>query len=319
MTAVTDLNSAPDMPDTVPTAALGRATWRDYLALTKPKVISLLLWTTITAMFMAARGWPGLWLLVVVSVAGYMSAGSAGVFNMIIDRDIDLKMARTAKRPTSSGLISTRNAAIFGAALQILSFVMLWVWGSPLAALMSLAGFVTYVVVYTRWLKRNTWHNIVLGGAAGCFPPLVGWAAVTGDLNLFAWFLFAIIFFWTPVHFWALALMIKDEYREVGIPMLPVVHGDKLTVAQIGLYAIYTVVLSVMPVFFREVGAIYFVSALALGIWLMVLSWRLYLHVMEGNKVERRIAVPLYLYSMLYLALLFVMAAVDRVVFHHWL
>lgn len=319
MTAVTDLNSAPDMPDTAPAAALGRATWRDYLALTKPKVISLLLWTTITAMFMAARGWPGLWLLVVVSVAGYMSAGSAGVFNMIIDRDIDLKMARTAKRPTSSGLISTRNAAIFGAALQILSFVMLWVWGSPLAALMSLAGFVTYVVVYTRWLKRNTWHNIVLGGAAGCFPPLVGWAAVTGDLNLFAWFLFAIIFFWTPVHFWALALMIKDEYREVGIPMLPVVHGDKLTVAQIGLYAIYTVVLSVMPVFFREVGAIYFVSALALGIWLMVLSWRLYLHVMEGNKVERRIAVPLYLYSMLYLALLFVMAAVDRVVFHHWL
>lgn len=319
MTAVTDLNSAPDMPDTAPAAALGRATWRDYLALTKPKVISLLLWTTITAMFMAARGWPGLWLLVVVSVAGYMSAGSAGVFNMIIDRDIDLKMARTAKRPTSSGLISTRNAAIFGAALQILSFVMLWVWGSPLAALMSLAGFVTYVVVYTRWLKRNTWHNIVLGGAAGCFPPLVGWAAVTGDLNLFAWFLFAIIFFWTPVHFWALALMIKDEYREVGIPMLPVVHGDKLTVAQIGLYAIYTVVLSVMPVFFREVGAIYFVSALALGTWLMVLSWRLYLHVMEGNKVERRIAVPLYLYSMLYLALLFVMAAVDRVVFHHWL
>jgi protoheme IX farnesyltransferase len=319
VTAVTDLNSAPDMPDTAPAAALGRATWRDYLALTKPKVISLLLWTTITAMFMAARGWPGLWLLVVVSVAGYMSAGSAGVFNMIIDRDIDLKMARTAKRPTSSGLISTRNAAIFGAALQILSFVMLWVWGSPLAALMSLAGFVTYVVVYTRWLKRNTWHNIVLGGAAGCFPPLVGWAAVTGDLNLFAWFLFAIIFFWTPVHFWALALMIKDEYREVGIPMLPVVHGDKLTVAQIGLYAIYTVVLSVMPVFFREVGAIYFVSALALGIWLMVLSWRLYLHVMEGNKVERRIAVPLYLYSMLYLALLFVMAAVDRVVFHHWL
>ena len=319
MTAVTDLNSAPDMPDTAPAAALGRATWRDYLALTKPQVISLLLGTTITAMFMAARGWPGLWLLVVVSVAGYMSAGSAGVFNMIIDRDIDLKMARTAKRPTSSGLISTRNAAIFGAALQILSFVMLWVWGSPLAALMSLAGFVTYVVVYTRWLKRNTWHNIVLGGAAGCFPPLVGWAAVTGDLNLFAWFLFAIIFFWTPVHFWALALMIKDEYREVGIPMLPVVHGDKLTVAQIGLYAIYTVVLSVMPVFFREVGAIYFVSAVSLGIWLMVLSWRLYLHVMEGNKVERRIAVPLYLYSMLYLALLFVMAAVDRIVFHHWL
>ncbi|PTA67437.1 heme o synthase [Deinococcus arcticus] len=289
-----------------------RATWRDYLSLTKPKVISLLLWTTVAAMFMAARGWPDLWLLLVVSVAGYASAGSAGVFNMIIDRDIDLKMARTAQRPTTSGLISTRDAATFGAALQILSFVMLWVWATPLAAWMSLAGFVTYVGVYTGLLKRHTWHNIVLGGAAGCFPPLVGWAAVTGDLNLFAWFLFAIIFFWTPVHFWALALMIKDEYREVGIPMLPVVHGDKLTVAQIGLYAIYTVVLSVMPVFFQEVGGLYFLSALGLGGWLLVLSWRLYRHVMAGHKVERKVAVPLYLYSMLYLALLFVAGAVDR-------
>ncbi|GGM14403.1 heme o synthase [Deinococcus aerophilus] len=296
---------------------VARATWRDYLSLTKPKVISLLLWTTLTAMFMAARGWPGLWLLLVVGVAGYMSAGSAGVFNMIIDRDIDHKMARTAQRPTTSGLIGTREAALFGGTLQVLSFIMLWIWGSPLAAWLSLAGFLTYVVVYTQLLKRHTWHNIVLGGAAGCFPPLVGWAAVTGDLNLFAWFLFAIIFFWTPVHFWALALMIKDEYREVGIPMLPVVHGDKLTVVQIGLYAIYTVVLSVMPVFFREVGAIYFVSAAALGGWLLVLSWRLYRHIFAGNKIERRVAVPLYLYSMLYLALLFVMAAVDRIVFAH--
>lgn len=303
------------------TPAPARATWRDYLSLTKPKVISLLLWTTITAVFMAARGWPGetfgsgLWLLLVVSVAGYMSAGSAGVFNMIIDRDIDLKMARTAKRPTTSGLISSRNAAIFGTALQVLSFVMLWVWGTPLAAWMSLAGFVFYVVIYTQWLKRTTWHNIVIGGAAGCFPPLVGWAAVTGDLNLFAGYLFAIIFFWTPVHFWALALMIKDEYREVGIPMLPVVYGDKMTVAQIGLYAIYTVVLSLMPVFFREVGALYFVGGALLGAWLLVLSWRLYRHVMAGHAVERKVAVPLYLYSMLYLALLFLLAAADRMLF----
>ena len=290
-----------------------RATWRDYLALTKPKVISLLLWTTVTAMIMAARGWPGTWLLIVVSLAGYMSAGSAGVFNMIIDRDIDLKMKRTAKRPTSSGLIPIRDAAAFGAALQIGSFLMLWIWATPLSAWMSLAGFLTYVVVYTRWLKRHTWHNIVLGGAAGCFPPLVGWAAVTGDLNLFAWFLFSIIFFWTPVHFWALALMIKEEYREVGIPMLPVVHGDRLTVAQIGLYAIYTVVLTLMPVFLGEVGLIYFLSAALLGALLLQRSWKLYRFVMAGNPVERRVAVPLYLYSMLYLALLFVAGAVDRV------
>ncbi|MHA0035681.1 heme o synthase [Deinococcus sp. PESE-13] len=296
------------------------ATWRDYLALTKPKVISLLLWTTVTAMFMAARGWPGdtfwsgLWLLVVVSVAGYMSAGSAGVFNMIIDRDIDLKMTRTAGRPTSSGLISTRNAAIFGTTLQVLSFVMLWVWGTPLAAWMSLAGFVFYVVIYTQWLKRTTWHNIVIGGAAGCFPPLVGWAAVTGDLNLFAGYLFAIIFFWTPVHFWALALMIKEEYREVGIPMLPVVHGDHMTVAQIGLYAIYTVVLSLMPVYFGAVSWIYFVSGALLGVWLLWLSYKLYRHVASGQPAERKVAVPLYLYSMLYLALLFLAGAIDRAV-----
>ena len=294
-----------------PTLTL-RPTWRDYLALTKPKVISLLLWTTITAMFMAARGWPGLWLLVVVSLAGYMSAGSAGVFNMIIDRDIDLKMKRTAKRPTSSGLISTREAAVFGTALQVLSFVMLWIWGTPLAAWMSLSGFLFYVVIYTMWLKRSTWHNIVIGGAAGCFPPLVGYAAVTGHLDLFAGYLFAIIFFWTPVHFWALALMIKEEYREVGIPMLPVVHGDRMTVAQIGLYAIYTVVLSLMPVYFGAVGGLYFVVALGLGAWLLVLSWRLYKHGMSGQKIERKVAVPLYLYSMLYLALLFLVAAIDR-------
>lgn len=293
--------------------AAPRPTWRDYLALTKPKVISLLLWTTLTAMVMAAEGWPGLWLLTVVSLAGYASAGSAGVFNMIIDRDIDLRMKRTSARPTSSGLIGTREAAVFGATLQVLSFVALWVWATPLAAWMSLAGFFTYVVVYTLWLKRTTWHNIVLGGAAGCFPPLVGWAAVTGELPLFAWFLFAIVFFWTPVHFWALALMIKDEYREVGIPMLPVVHGDRLTVAQIWLYAIYTVVLSVMPVFFQAVGGLYFVAALGLGAWLLVLSWRLHQHVMAGRRIERPVTLPLYLYSMLYLALLFLAGALDRV------
>lgn len=289
-----------------------RATWRDYLALTKPKVISLLLFTTVTAMFMAARGWPGFWLLLVVSLAGYMSAGSAGVFNMIVDRDIDLKMKRTAKRPTSSGLIGLREAAIFGTTLQLLSFAMLWFWATPLAAWMSLCGFFFYVVVYTLWLKRTTWHNIVIGGAAGCFPPLVGYAAVTGELNLFAGYLFAIIFFWTPVHFWALALMIKEEYREVGIPMLPVVHGDRMTVAQIGLYAIYTVVLSLMPVYFGAVGLLYFVAAAALGAWLLWLSWRLYSHIMSGKALEKKVAVPLYLYSMLYLALLFLAGAIDR-------
>ncbi len=299
----------------VPKGPAVRATWRDYLSLTKPKVISLLLWTTLAAMFMAARGWPGLWPLLLVGVCGFMSAGSAGVFNMIIDRDIDLKMARTAKRPTTSGLISSRSAFIFGLSLQVVSFVLLFTLASPLSALMSLAGFVTYVFVYTMWLKRTTWHNIVLGGAAGAFPPLVGWAAVTGDLNLFAWFLFAIVFFWTPVHFWALALMIKDEYRAVGIPMLPVVHGDRLTVEQTFLYAIYTLVLSLMPLLLREVSWLYGVSALLLGLWQLWLAWKLRIHVVKGRKVERKVTLPLYLFSMLYLALLFLAAALDRVIF----
>jgi protoheme IX farnesyltransferase len=304
--------TAAPVPNPTPTTVRGRASWRDYLALTKPKVISLLLFTTITAMFMAARGWPGLGLLLVVGFAGYASAGSAGVFNMVIDRDIDLKMARTAKRPTSSGLISMRDAAAFGAVLQLASFASLWIWATPLAAWMSLAGFLTYVGVYTLWLKRRTWHNIVIGGAAGCFPPLVGWAAVTGDLNLFAWFLFAIIFFWTPAHFWALALMIKEEYREVGIPMLPVVHGDKMTVAQVWLYSIYTVVLSVLPFTFREVSWLYLGVAVLSGGWLIRLAWKLYRPVMAGQAATRKMAVPLYLYSMLYLAILFLAGAIDR-------
>ena len=292
-----------------------RATWRDYLALTKPKVISLLLLTTLAAMVMAARGLPHLWLLLLVAVCGYMSAGSAGVFNMIIDRDIDLKMARTAARPTSSGLISSRNAFVFGLALQLISFAALWLLASPLSAWMSLAGFVIYVFVYTLWLKRTTWHNIVIGGAAGAFPPLVGWAAVTGDLNLFAWFLFAIVFFWTPVHFWALALMIKNEYKAVGIPMLPVVHGERLTAEQIFLYAVLTLGISLMPLLLAEVSWLYGISALLLGGWQLWLSWKLRVHVASGQIAGRKNALPLYLFSMLYLALLFAAAALDRVIF----
>ncbi|AFZ66140.1 heme o synthase [Deinococcus peraridilitoris] len=287
-----------------------RATWRDYLSLTKPKVISLLLFTTLTAMVMAARGWPDPILLLAVAVGGYASAGAAGVFNMIIDRDIDLKMARTATRPTTSGKISLQSALVFGLALAVGSFTLLWTVANPLTAWLSLAGLLTYVVVYTLWLKRMTWHNIVIGGAAGCFPPLVGWAAVTGDLNLFAWYLFAIVFFWTPVHFWALALMIKDEYAQVGIPMLPVVHGEKLTVIQIGLYAILTVVLSLQPVLLREVSWLYLLVALVSGVLLLQGAWKLY----KAPKVTRPVAVGLYKYSMLYLAIVFLAAALDRAV-----
>jgi protoheme IX farnesyltransferase len=286
----------------------GGATWRDYLALTKPRVISLLLFTALFAMFIAARGWPGLKLFLVVALGGYMMAGAANAINMVVDRDIDARMRRTANRPTVTQRVSSRDALLFALALAFLGFIVLW-WGANLlAATLALMGLIWYVLVYTLYLKRRTWHNIVIGGAAGAFPPLVGFAAVTGDLNLFAWYLFALIFFWTPVHFWALALMIQDDYRAVGVPMLPVVLGERVTVMQIALYALLTALISLMPLALGELGLLYLVASLFLNSLLIFKSLVLY------RQPERRTAVSLYKYSMLYLALLFVAMAVDRAV-----
>jgi protoheme IX farnesyltransferase len=283
-----------------------RATWRDYFWLTKPRVISLLLFTTLMAMFIAAGGWPGLGLFTVVLAGGYMAAGSANAFNMVIDRDIDGRMKRTAQRPTVTDKISTRDATIFASVLMALSFLLLW-WGANLtAALMALAGLGWYVLIYTLYMKRRFWSNIVIGGAAGAFPPLVGWAAVTGELSLFAWYLFLVIFFWTPVHFWALALMIKDDYAAVGIPMLPVVRGERETTYQIWLYAILTALITLIPVLMGELRWFYLVAALLLNGMLLVRSLRLY------QTLERSWTLSLYKYSMLYLALLFVAMAIDR-------
>jgi len=253
-----------------------RATWRDYYWLTKPRVISLLLFTTLMAMFIAAGGWPGLGLFVVVLVGGYMAAGSANAFNMAINRDIDGRMKRTAQRPTVTDKISTRDAVIFATALMIFSFGLLW-WGANLTtALMAMAGLGWYVLIYTLYMKRRFWSNIVIGGAAGAFPPLVGWAAVTGELSLFAWSLFLVIFFWTPVHFWALSLMIKDDYAAVGIPMLPVVRGERETAYQIWLYAILTAVTTLVPVLMGELRWFYLITALLLNTLLLLQSFRLY-------------------------------------------
>lgn len=290
----------------VPVVQSERATWRDYFWLTKPRVISLLLFTTLMAMFIAAGGWPGLGLFVVVLVGGYMAAGAANAFNMVIDRDIDGRMKRTAQRPTVTDRISSRDATIFATALMLLSFLLLW-WGANLTtALLAMAGLGWYVLIYTLYMKRRFWSNIVIGGAAGAFPPLVGWAAVTGDVSLFAWYLFLIIFFWTPVHFWALSLMIKDDYAAVGVPMLPVVRGERETAYQIWLYAILTAVISLIPVLMGELRWFYLVAALVLNSLLLVRSLRLY------QTLERSWTLSLYKYSMLYLALLFVVMAIDR-------
>lgn len=282
------------------------ATWKDYVALTKPRVISLLLFTTLAAMFASAGGWPGLTLLLAVTIGGYMSAGAANTINMVLERDLDARMRRTAQRPTITRNIPAPRALAFGLLMGAGAFGILWAFANLLAATLSLAGLVFYVVVYTLVLKRRTWQNIVIGGAAGAFPPLVGWAAASGELNILAWTLFGIVFLWTPVHFWALSLLIKDDYANAGVPMLPVVRGVRATVTQIVGYAILTVLLTALPPVLGQSGPLYLGVAIVLNIILMVRSVQLY------SDPERPRAVTLYKFSMLYLAVLFLTVAVDQ-------
>jgi protoheme IX farnesyltransferase len=279
-----------------------------YVQLTKPRVMSLLLATTLAAMIIAAHGWPGLGLLVATLLGGALMSGGAGAINHYVDRDIDPLMGRTAWRPIPSGTISPRRALTFGIALGAIATVVLVLWVNVLAAVLSLIGLLGYVFVYTLWLKRSTPSNIVIGGAAGAIPPLVGWAAVTGELqSLTAWYLFAIIFFWTPPHFWALSLLIKQHYERAGVPMLPVVRGDEETRWQILLYAVLLVALTLVLSPFGMMGMVYFVAATVLGAFFVrgaVVLWQ-----------RRTVAAArsLYLYSLLYLFALFAAMAVDRV------
>ncbi len=289
-----------------PTEDKTPATWRDYLTLTKPRVISLLLVTALMPMFMAAGGFPGWKLLAAVLVGGYLSAGAAGAINMVVDRDIDGMMKRTADRPTVTDRVPSRDALFFGLVLAVLSFAVLFVFANLLTALLSLAGLVFYINVYTLLLKRRTWHNIVIGGAAGAFPPLVGWSAVTGSLSPLAWWLFAIIFVWTPAHFWALAILMKDDYARAKIPMLPVVSGVRATVLQIALYSLLTTIVSILPLAQGLVGLWYVGVAVLLNIGLLFRACTLFV------STERAETLGMYLFSMLYLALLFLMLAFDR-------
>jgi protoheme IX farnesyltransferase len=298
--------------ETVQPTVPARPTWRDYMTLTKPKVISLLLFTTVGAMFIAARGLPQPLMLLGLLIGGYMSAGAAGVYNMIYDRDIDAKMKRTAKRPTVTEVIPTQHALIFAISLTLGSFVVIALVSNLLAALLSWAGIAFYVIIYTMWLKRSTWQNIVIGGAAGAIPPLVGWAAVTGELSFMAWLLFALVFMWTPVHFWALALLIKDDYTKVGVPMAPAVIGERATVMHMVMYTALTIILTLVPFVMRELTFGYFVAAFLLNAALLFRVLKLYWLVRHDQKVERPVALNLYKFSMTYLALLFLSMAVDR-------
>ena len=290
----------------------GRDLIKAYVALTKPRVISLLLFTTLTSMIAAKGEWPGLWLFLAVGVGGYAVAGAANAINMVIDRDIDLSMKRTATRPTVTQSIPSTHVLTFAMALAGGSFALLWGAANLLTAVLGFSGLVFYVVVYTMLLKRRTWHNIVIGGAAGAFPPLVGWAAVTNDLPPLALYLFAIVLVWTPVHFWALAILLKDDYAAAGVPMLPVVRSERFTVTQIALYTVVTVVTTFIPFLMPQVGWIYGGAAVVLNALLVRYCVRLF------KTVDRPRASGLFHYSMLYLALLFLMLAVDRWVVRVW-
>jgi protoheme IX farnesyltransferase len=285
-----------------------RQTINDYVTLTKPRVISLLLLTTLTAMFVTPAGAPPFYLVIWTLISGYLMAGGANAVNMAYDQDIDSTMARTQLRPVPSGRIRSRNAFIFGISMAVLAAVLLVLFVNVLAALLSLAGFFYYTVIYTRWLKRTTWQNIVIGGGAGAIPPLVGYAAAYGQLTWAALFLFVIVFYWTPPHFWALALLKRKDYASAGVPMLPVVAGDVETSRQMWLYSWGMVATSLALVPLRAMGLVYLVSALGLGALFLLRAWQV-------NHDHTQVTVlSLYKYSLLYLALLFCAMVLDRLV-----
>jgi protoheme IX farnesyltransferase len=279
----------------------------DYYELTKPRIIYLLLVTTFAAMMMAQRGFPPLGLTLLTLVGGAMAAASAGAFNCVYDRDIDRLMTRTMNRPVAAGRISARDALIFATVLGIVSFVLLYFFVNPLAAWLSLAGNAYYVLVYTMWLKRSTPLNIVIGGAAGAVPPLVGWAAVTHSMGGPALGLFALIFLWTPPHFWALALMTNVDYDKANIPMFPNVYGEPRTKREIIIYSVVLVVMSLALYPLHILGALYFAAAAVLGGVFLVDAWRLI-----GDVTKNR-ARALFKYSLVYLALMCVAMVADRI------
>ena len=285
-----------------------------YYQLTKPRIIPLLLITTAGSMWIAAQGQVDPLLLLVTLTGGTLAAASAQTINCIYDRDIDYDMERTRHRPLPSGKVQPRDALIFAIVLAIMSFTLLAVFANLLAACLAFSGIIFYVLVYTHWLKRHSSQNIVIGGAAGAIPALVGWAAVTDTLSWAAWLIFAIVFLWTPPHFWALALMIRDDYAKVGIPMLPVVAGDTATVRQIWYYTLVTVSATLLLFYPLHVsGFLYAAMALSLGGLFVHKSWRLL-----QNPQDRTVARELFLYSISYMMLLCLGMVIDSLpITHH--
>ncbi len=282
-----------------------RTLLQDMVMLTKPRIISLLLVTTVAPMFVA--GSPSWDLVLIVLVGGYLMAGGANAVNMYMDSDIDDRMARTRLRPIPSGRMSRVSVLAFGVALATAATFLFGFFVNVVSAALALAGFYFYVFIYTRWLKRTTPQNIVIGGAAGAFPPLVGWAAMTGRIDLAAVYLFLIVFYWTPPHFWALALLKQRDYTKAGVPMAPLVWGEHETMNQMVWYTLILIPITVLPVTFGAFGWIYLASALILGLILLGAVLK-----MRAAKEWTAPAWWVYKYSLLYLALLFVAMAADR-------
>ncbi|HWH32665.1 MAG TPA: heme o synthase [Egibacteraceae bacterium] len=297
----------------VPAGASGRASAgervRAYVGLTKPRIIELLLVTTVPTMVVAERGIPDLWLVLATLIGGFLAAGSANTFNSWFDADIDQIMHRTSRRPLPRHQVPPRNALRFGVVLGVASFVWLSVMVNLLSAVLGVVAILFYVLVYTMLLKRRTTQNIVIGGAAGCMPVLIGWAAVTGEVGLPAWVLFAIIYYWTPPHFWALAIKYSDDYARAGVPMLPVVRGVVDTTRQILLYTLLLVAVTLMFGPIGGMGVIYLAAALLLGGVFIGLAWQLY------RRKTEELAMRVFRYSISYLGLLFVAMAADAVVY----
>ena len=285
--------------------AASRSVVRDYVALSKPRIVLLLLFTALAGMFLASGGPPELTLTIVVLGGGAMASAGANALNQFLDRDIDARMHRTSNRPVATNRVHPREALLFGVGLNIVAFVLFTTLVNPLSAVLTLTATLFYVFVYTIALKRTTPQNIVIGGAAGALPPMIGWAAVTGSLGLPAVYLFAIIFFWTPPHFWALSLLLKDDYARARVPMLPVVAGVTQTKRSIFLYTLMLLALTSMFFTTEAVGWIYFGASLILGLLFIYYAWRL----LKRPGIEG--AVGTYVYSLVYLALLFTAIMVD--------
>jgi len=283
----------------------GRSRIAAYVALTKPRIIELLLVTTLPTMVVAKRGLPSIWLMVATLVGGSLAAGGANAINMVVDRDIDKVMHRTRKRPLVTGAMTPAHALIFAITLEVVAFVELWLAVNLLSAVLAASATFFYVFVYTLWLKRTSSQNIVIGGAAGAVPVLVGWSAVTNSLSWTPVVMFAIIFAWTPPHFWALAVKYKDDYAAANVPMLPVVATFRRTALEILVYTVLLVGVSLLLAVVGHLGVIYVVSASVLGLVFIAMSIRLWM------RATPKAAMRLFSYSITYLTLLFILMAVD--------